>query len=44
MKIGKPVFRQMGQVDPDYISSDCPIAGRHIQQGLGGAGPRRPIP
>lgn len=36
MKIGKPVFRQMGQVDPDYISSDCPIAGRHIQQGLGG--------
>jgi glycerol-3-phosphate dehydrogenase subunit C len=36
MKIGKPVFRQMGQSDPDYISSDCPIAGRHIQQGMGG--------
>lgn len=36
MKIGKPAFRQMGQSDPDYISSDCPIAGRHIQQGMGG--------
>ncbi|SEO71280.1 heterodisulfide reductase-related iron-sulfur binding cluster [Nitrosovibrio sp. Nv6] len=35
MKIGKPVFRQMAAPDPDYISSDCAIAGRHIQQGMG---------
>jgi glycerol-3-phosphate dehydrogenase subunit C len=35
MKIGKPVFKQMGSTDPDFISSDCPIAGRHIQQGIG---------
>ena len=28
MKIGKPVFRQMAEGDPDYVSSDCPIAGR----------------
>ena len=35
MKIGRPVFRQMAETDPDYISSDCPIAGRHIQQGMG---------
>ncbi len=34
MKIGRPVFRQMAQVDPAFISSDCPIAGRHIQQGI----------
>jgi glycerol-3-phosphate dehydrogenase subunit C len=34
MKIGRPVFRQMGQNDPDYISSDCPIAGRAIEQGI----------
>jgi glycerol-3-phosphate dehydrogenase subunit C len=34
MKIGKPVFRQMAQDEPDYISSDCAIAGRHIQQGM----------
>jgi Fe-S oxidoreductase len=34
MKIGRPVFRQMGEGDPDYISSDCPIAGRTILQGI----------
>ena len=34
MKIGRPVFRQMAQDDPDYISSDCPIAGLAIQQGI----------
>ncbi len=34
MKIGRPVFRQMAQVEPAFISSDCPIAGRHIQQGI----------
>jgi Fe-S oxidoreductase len=35
MKIGRPVFRAMAGSEPDYISSDCPIAGRHIQQGMG---------
>ncbi len=35
MKIGRPVFKQMAATDPDYLSSDCPIAGRHIQQGIG---------
>jgi Fe-S oxidoreductase len=35
MKIGRPVFRQMGESNPDFISSDCPIAARHIQQGMG---------
>jgi Fe-S oxidoreductase len=35
MKIGRPVFRQMAGNEPDYISSDCPIAGRHIEQGMG---------
>ncbi len=35
MKIGRPVFKQMTATDPDYISSDCPIAGRQIQQGMG---------
>ena len=34
MKIGRPVFRQMSQGDPNYISSDCPIAGRAIEQGI----------
>jgi Fe-S oxidoreductase len=35
MKIGRPVFRQMAEPGPDYVSSDCPIAGRHIMQGMG---------
>ena len=34
MRIGKPVFNRMAEDDPDYISSDCPIAGRRIQQGI----------
>lgn len=35
MKIGRPVFRQMAEFDPDFVSSDCAIAGRHILQGMG---------
>ena len=42
MKIGRPVFRQMAEgpdgASPDFISSDCPIAGRHIMQGMAEAG------
>ena len=35
MKIGRPVFKQMAASDPDFISSDCAIAARHIEQGIG---------
>ena len=38
MKIGRPVFRAMGENEPDYVSSDCAIAGRHILQGMNEAG------
>jgi len=41
MKIGKPVFRQMTQDGPDYVSSDCPIAGRRIVQGAAAEGAAR---
>jgi len=34
MKIGRPVFRLMADAAPDYVSSDCAIAGRHIKQGM----------
>jgi len=47
MKIGKPVFKRMAEPAPDYISSDCPIAGRRIQQGIeanGGAHARKEHP
>jgi Fe-S oxidoreductase len=40
MKIGKPVFRQMAEPQPDYIASDCPIAGRRIDQGIRALGER----
>ena len=38
MKIGKPVFAAMTQGEPDYISSDCQLAGHHIEQGIAQAG------
>lgn len=34
MKIGRPVFKRMLEAEPDIISSDCPIAARHIVQGM----------
>ena len=34
MKIGKPVFKAMAKDGPDYISSDCALAGHHIAQGM----------
>jgi len=35
MKIGRPVFRAMSEPKPDFISSDCQLAGHHIEQGIG---------
>jgi len=49
MKIGKPVFARMADGEPDFISSDCPIAGRRIEQGIaqgidqGGGGKARKL-
>ena len=39
MKIGKPVFKAMAKGGdtgrgPDFISSDCALAGHHIAQGM----------
>jgi glycerol-3-phosphate dehydrogenase subunit C len=42
MKIGRPVFRAMAEgrpaQGPYYVSSDCPIAARHIMQGMAQSG------
>jgi len=38
MKIGKPVFKAMANNEPDYIASDCQLAGHHIEQGMAEAG------
>ena len=35
--VGRPVFRQMGEFQPDHVSSDCALAGHHIEQGMGDA-------
>ena len=31
-KIGKPVAKLMANNAPDYISSDCQLAGYHLEQ------------
>jgi len=38
MKIGRPVFKAMTKDEPDFISSDCALAGHHIAQGMAAAG------
>ena len=44
MKIGAPVFRMMSEANPDHVSSDCAIAARHIEQGMGIAPGRKRHP
>lgn len=44
MKIGRPVFRQMAEAAPNYISSDCAIAARQIEQGIGAESPPKMHP
>jgi glycerol-3-phosphate dehydrogenase subunit C len=34
MKIGQPVFKAMAKDGPDFITSDCALAGHHIAQGM----------
>lgn len=34
IKIGRPVFTQVKNANADYYSSDCPMAGDQIQNGL----------
>ncbi len=44
MKIGRPVVNKVKGAGADYYSSDCPMAGRQIQAGLGGSGePQHPV-
>jgi len=38
MKIGRPVFKAMASTEPEFISSDCALAGHHIAQGMAQAG------
>ena len=36
MKICKPVVNRVEQFNPDHYSSDCPMAGHQIENGLPG--------
>jgi len=38
LKIGRPVFRQVAEFAPDYFSSDCEMAGHHIEEGVAAIG------
>ena len=35
MKIVRPIVKQIHDLQPDHYTSDCAMAGRHIQQALG---------
>jgi Fe-S oxidoreductase len=35
LRIGRPVFRQVAELQPDFFSSDCQLAAHHIEEGLG---------
>jgi Fe-S oxidoreductase len=44
MKICKPVVTRVQQANPDHYSSDCPMAGHQIENGLqSGQGPEHPM-
>jgi Fe-S oxidoreductase len=44
MKIGKPVVQRVQQAAPDHYSSDCPMAGHQIENGLkNGKAPEHPL-
>jgi Fe-S oxidoreductase len=44
MKIGRPVVSKVKQIQADHYGSDCPMAGHHIENGLGdGRAPLHPI-
>lgn len=44
MKIGRPVFDRVKKNAPDHYTSDCPIAGHQIQNGLNdGSEPKHPL-
>ncbi|MFP5345341.1 MAG: heterodisulfide reductase-related iron-sulfur binding cluster, partial [Gammaproteobacteria bacterium] len=39
MKIGKPVVERIAKGGADHYTSDCPIAGHHLEEGLAGGKP-----
>ncbi len=44
MKVGRPVFRQIAEAGKAFVSSECPLAGVHIAQGVDRLGKEGPKP
>jgi glycerol-3-phosphate dehydrogenase subunit C len=44
MKIARPVARAAAEAEPDYVSSDCAMAARHILQAMGETHARKEHP
>jgi len=44
LRIGRPVFRQVLEAAPAYFSSDCALAGHHIEDGIATLDPSAPKP
>jgi glycerol-3-phosphate dehydrogenase subunit C len=44
MKVGKPVARQTAQAGKAFVTSECPLAGVHIAQGVDALGGDKPKP
>jgi len=44
MKVGKPVARTTSQGGKAYVTSECPLAGVHIAQGVDALGGDKPKP
>lgn len=44
MKIGRPVVNKIKKAEPNYYSSDCPLAGHHLANGLkNDSAPKHPL-
>ncbi|WP_036282150.1 heterodisulfide reductase-related iron-sulfur binding cluster [Methylocystis sp. ATCC 49242] len=44
MKVGKPAARQLNTAGKKHVVSECPLAGIHIEQGIGALGGDAPKP
>ncbi len=44
MKVGRPVFRQVAEGQKAFVTSECPLAGVHIAQGVERLGNDAPKP
>jgi glycerol-3-phosphate dehydrogenase subunit C len=43
MKVGRPVAREVAKGAAKFVASDCPLAAKHIAQGVEAQGAARPL-